>query len=104
MVNLLELEQYSEQTKNTDALAIIKSYIKTTEESWTKGKYYFGGQIPLDITENITNEHLNIVQEKNNSAITQGACNSWENMSMSKSFHEFDVLKELINKCQKSIH
>ena len=98
MVNLLQLQQYSEQTNNTVALAIIKGYIKTTEESWTKGKYYFGGQIPLDITENITDNHLKIVEQKNESAIAQGPCNSWEQGSMQKSFTEFNVLKLLIDK------
>ena len=97
MVNLLQLKKFSEQTNNKSALYIINAYIKTTEESWTKGKNYFGGQVPLDLTEDISDNYLNLVQQKNNSAISQGACNSWENMSMQKSFHEFDILKTLID-------
>ena len=96
-MNLLQLNEYAEQTNNTVALTIINGYLKTTKESWTKGKYYFGGQIPLDTTEDITGDHLKLVQEKNNSAMAQGACNSWEQMSMSKSVHEFNVIKKTIN-------
>ena len=96
-MNLLQLKEYAVQTNNASALYIINEYLKTTEESWSKGKYYFGGQVPLDITEDITDQHWNTVQQKNKAAVSQGACNSWENMTMNKSFQEFNVLKMLID-------
>ena len=95
MVNLLQLKIYAEQTNDTSSLYTINSYIKTTEESWSKGKYYLGGQLPLDISEEITDEHIKFVEEKN--ASSDYACNSWENMSMQKSFREMDVIKLLID-------
>ena len=98
MVNLLQLKKYAEQTNNMfNALYIIDDYIKMTEESWSNGKYYLGGQVPLHITENITDAHLKLVEEKNKSAIAQGACNSWEQGSMERVFHELNVMKSLID-------
>ena len=98
-MSLLQLKTYSEQTNNTAALYVINAYIQTTEESWTKGKYYLGGQLPLNISESITRDHLNIVGQKNASA--GEPCNSWENISMQKSRYEFNIIKELIDSYNK---
>jgi len=95
MVNLLQLKEYAEQTNDSNALMIINDYIKTTKESWTKGKYYLGGHLPLDLTETITYEHIKFVENKNISS--GGPCNSWESMSMGKTLHEFNTIKTLIN-------
>ena len=95
MVNLLQLKTYAEHTNDTRSLYTINSYIKTTDESWSKGKYYLGGQLPLFTTENITEDHLKYVEEKNDSA--GYAYNSWEQMSMQKSLYEFNLIKSLIN-------
>ena len=36
--------------------AIIQTYLNDTTSSWSKGKYYLGGQIKLDPNEPITPE------------------------------------------------
>lgn len=102
-MNLLQLKEYADQTHNTTALSIINNYIETTEERWTKGKYYLGGQLPLVISEQITYEHVKFVDDKNKSAMEQGACNSWENMSIEKSFHEMNILKLLIDSRERQL-
>ena len=100
MVSLLQLKEYAEQTNESNALKIINDYIKTTHESWTKGKYYLGGQLPLELSEIITDEHIKYVENKNNSS--GGPCNSWEAASMGKSQYEFNVINTLIKKIKTS--
>ena len=97
MVNLLQLKKYSEQTNNNQALSIIKKYTKLTEEKWTNGKYYLGGQLPLDITENITDDNLKFVEQKQNKNFSEGPCNQWELASMQRSEYEFNIIKSLIH-------
>ena len=48
---------------NNDTLMKFK---KQTSESWTNGKYYLCGHIPLDIDDNITNVHLETISNRNN--------------------------------------
>ena len=74
---------------------VIKRYIETTKESWTKGKYYLGGQIALYPYDNITQEHLDYVNNKN--AGVQNIANSWEMMSVYRSQDEFAQILEMIS-------
>mgnify|MGYP000844138198 CR=1 FL=1 len=96
MVHLLKLKEYAEQTNDPQSLNLINNYIKTTSESWTKGKYYLGGQLQLELTEDITDEKIKFVEDKNNAAV--GPCNSWESMSMNRSFGEISIIKNLIER------
>lgn len=54
---------------------IIKKYIDDTKSSWSKGKYYLGGQIDLDPNEPITPELL----AKAWKPYTDGSCNDYSN-------------------------
>ena len=72
---------------------IMLKHKKQTYESWTKGKYYLCGHIPLDVDEDITNKHLEIICEKNKNAY---ACNSWEMGSIYKSRSEYDIIMDLM--------
>lgn len=100
MVNLLHLKTYAEQ-HDMNSLSTITNYIKTTKESWSKGKYYLGGHLPLHITENITEEHLKFVEQK--IASSGGACNSFEQVSMQLAFYEFRVIQKLMNSYTKKL-
>jgi len=54
----LVLEDESEKAiYNIDSdKSIIQKYLADTKESWSKGKYYLGGQIPLNLNDKITPE------------------------------------------------
>ena len=96
MTTLHFLKKYAEQTNNASALFTINKYIKNTTESWTKGKYYLGGQIALYPDEIIDEEKIQAVKDKNNNSYG-GPCNSWEAASMAQSAGEIITIENLVN-------
>jgi len=73
---------------------ILLKHKRETYESWTKGKYYLCGHILLDVDDDITKKHLEIIFEKNKNAY---ACNSWEMASVYKSRSEYDIIMDLLD-------
>ena len=72
---------------------IILKHKKQTYESWSNGKYYLCGHIHLDVDEDITNKHLEMICENNKNA---HPCNSWEMGSIYKSRSEYDIIMDLM--------
>ena len=95
MPTMLMLKQFAEQNNNSSVLILINKYIVQTSENWTKGKYYLGGQLALNLEDDITNEHIDFVKNKNESC--GGPCNSWEQASMCQAFGEIVQFEELFN-------
>lgn len=94
MPTLIQLKAFAEQNNHVQGLTVVNKYIKETSESWTKGKYYLGGQLPLGLEDTITEENLTFVrkcQEKFGCP-----CNSWELGSMQQSGEDFSVIEKLI--------
>lgn len=61
--------------------SIIQKYLKDTKSSWAKGKYWLGGQIPLDPNAEITPELIAKVWEMFSDA-GDYYCNSAEHASL----------------------
>ena len=95
MVSLKQLKLYAEKN-NCNELITIDKYIQSSTESWTNGKYYYGGQIPLDLNTDITCDHFVQVEEKNKNA--GGPFNSWESASIYIAEKELTDMKSIIDK------
>ena len=61
---------------------IIQKYIDDTKSSWSKGKYWLGGQINLDPNEPITPELFKKAWKPYLDGSCDYYCNSWEYASV----------------------
>jgi hypothetical protein len=61
---------------------IIQKYIDDTKSSWSKGKYWLGGQINLDPNEPITPELFKKAWKPYLDGSCDDYCNSWEYASV----------------------
>jgi len=100
MVSLLELKTFAESNK-LEELNTINNYINMSKENWSNGKFYLGGQIPIELNSNITDDHFTQVDEKNKKALSP--YNSIENMSMIKSRRELKEMKDIIKKYKQNV-
>jgi len=98
MVNLNVLKEYAILLNDEKYLLLIDKYFKTTTQKWTSGKYYLGGQVPLNPDEDITEDHLIIVDSKNKQGLAMGACNSMEYASMMTALNDYALISDLIKK------
>lgn len=87
MVSLLDLIEMYPENKTLDF------YKKETEETWTRGKYYLGGQVRLAKNEIITQAHINEVERKYESI---PCCNSFEQASMIAHIGRWEECKKLL--------
>ena len=75
---------------------LINRYVKQTNETWTKGKYYLGGQVPLNIDDEITGDimydvhHRTFIQARD-------IANSWEMASVQRAETDFLEFQDLVN-------
>ena len=75
---------------------LINRYVKQTHETWTKGKYYLGGQVPLNIDDEITDDimydvhHRTFIQSRD-------IANSWELASVQRAETDFLEFQDLVN-------
>jgi len=58
-----------------------------------------GGQLPLYLDDDITDERLDFVVTENNKS--QGPCNGLEHASMMISLNEFNIICKLLSDCKK---
>jgi hypothetical protein len=77
--------------------AVVKEYIDDTKSSWSKGKYWLGGQIALNPTDKITDEFIEKVQKINDDS-DDYACNMAEMASIWRSKRQFTEIKSIIQK------
>ncbi len=77
--------------------AIVINYIADTKSSWSKGKYWLGGQIPMDPSDKITSALIEKVQKINDKSDNY-ACNSAEMASIWRAKSQFLQIKDLLQR------
>ena len=77
--------------------SIIQTYLDDTKSSWSKGRYYLGGQIPLNPNDEITPELLKKVRK----IFADGGddyCNSFEYASILRAKNGLTNIEKIVNK------
>jgi len=74
---------------------LINRYFKQLNESWTQGRYYLGGQVPLYIDDEITPEIILKVSEILFLG-PQDVANSWEMASVQRAQSDFIEFQDLL--------
>jgi len=77
--------------------AIVIDYIADTKLSWSKGKYWLGGQIPMNPNDKITDALIQKVQKINDDSDGY-ACNSAEMASIWRAKNQFSQIKNLVQR------
>ena len=74
---------------------LINRYFKQLNESWTQGRYYLGGQVPLYIDDEIT---PSIILEISEILFLgpQDVANSWEMASVQRAQSDFIEFQDLL--------
>jgi len=76
---------------------IVTEYIADTKASWSKGKYWLGGQIPMNPNDKITEKLIQKVQKMNDESDGY-ACNSAEMASIWRAKSQFSQIKDLVQR------
>lgn len=74
---------------------LINRYSKQLNESWTEGRYYLGGQIPLHLDDDITGRIILDISEKLFIGC-QDVANSWEMASVQRAQSDFIEFQDLM--------
>ena len=79
--------------------SVLQKYFKDTKQSWSDGKFYLGGQIPIKPNEEITFSKINNVREiQRQKDIDISSCNSWEMASINTSKRELNEMEIILTK------
>lgn len=79
--------------------SVLQKYFKDTKQSWSDGKFYLGGQIPIKPNEEITFSKINNVREiQRQKDIDISYCNSWEMASINTSKRELNEMEIILTK------
>lgn len=92
-------ELYAEfKLYNDEPLPLVEKYLEQSNEWWSKGKYYLGGQVPLDKNHKITFETIKQVKDINAKlASSYGEPdNSAEAYSIYRSVNELKIIENLL--------
>ena len=91
----IELDLYIQP----DVLKALDEYKKDAETTWSNGKYYLYGQIPIDCDVPITQNLLQSAIDENNKRFNEygGPCNSFEAASIACSEKRFTNLLKLLD-------
>ena len=82
--------------------SVLTKYLNDTKESWSKGKFYLGGQIRMETNEEITFLKINNVKKINEQKmIDDGYCNSWEMASVSAAQRQLNEMEIILKKYQE---
>lgn len=95
MVTITQLLEFSVKNNNTDWIAACENYINETKSDWSHGKYYFGGQIPLDLDDTITDQIIKDATNKNKIA-SRDVYNSFEMGSVQRHLTQFNKIIQII--------
>jgi hypothetical protein len=77
--------------------SIVIDYIAETKTSWSKGKYWLGGHIPINPNDKITEKLIQKVQKMNDESDGY-ACNSAEMASIWRAKSQFSQIKDLVQR------
>lgn len=91
----IELDLYIQK----EDMEVLSKYKKDSESTWSNGKYYLYGQIPLDCDVPITQNLLQSAIDENNKRFNEygGPCNSFEAASIACSEKRFTNLLKLLD-------
>ena len=78
--------------------SIIQTYLNDSKSSWSKGKYYLGGQIKLDQNEPITPELITKAWKPYLDGSCDYYCNSFEYASILRSKAGLTSIEKIVNK------
>ena len=78
--------------------SIIQTYLNDSKSSWSKGKYYLGGQIKLDQNEPITPELITKAWKPYLDGMGDYYCNSFEYASILRSKAGLTSIEKIVNK------
>jgi len=82
--------------------SVLNKYFNDTKESWSKGKFYLGGQIPMHLDEEITFLKIKNVKEiTKQKMIDIGVCNSFEMSSVNASARDLNEIELILKKYQE---
>ena len=84
---------------------VLDEYLSDTKSSWSKGKYYLGGQIKLDPNDIITDELIKKVNDIYSNPSEIYYCNNAEMASVIRSMrnmNEMTVIVERYKEVQKN--
>ena len=95
MVTITELHSYSKSKNNADWIAACEKYIQETKSNWSNGKYYFGGQIPLNINNHITEQIIQDATNKNKKSM-ENVYDSFEMGSIHQHLKQFHTMLQII--------
>jgi len=76
---------------------IIQSYLDTIKSSWSNGKYYLGGQIPLNPNDEITPELFKKAWKMFRDA-GNDCCNSFEYASVLQARRGLNSIEKIVGK------
>lgn len=80
-------------------LTVIKEYQSDSKSSWAKGKYWLGGQVQMNLDEEITLEKISNVRNIGIQRFEEyGACNSAEMASVWRSQRQIDEMEKIVEK------
>jgi len=78
---------------------VLKEYLDTSKSSWAKGKYWLGGQVPMDLDEEITLKKITNVRNIGIQRFEEyGACNSAEMASVWRAQRQIDEIEKIVEK------
>ena len=81
---------------------VLTTYLNDTKESWSKGKFYLGGQIPMDLDEEITFLKIKNVREIMNQRMNDfGICNSYELGRVNETIRHVNEMEIILKKYQE---
>ena len=81
---------------------LINRYAKQINESWTQGRYYLGGQVPLYLDDEITPDIILDVSEKLFIG-PQDVANSWEMASVQRVQSDFIEFQHMLETYKRVI-
>ena len=81
---------------------LINRYAKQINESWTQGRYYLGGQVPLHLDDEITPDIILDVSEKL-FIEPQDVANSWEMASIQRAQSDFIEFQHMLETYKRVI-
>jgi hypothetical protein len=101
LLNFVPKDEFESEIFNVNK-SVLTKYFKDTKESWSKGKFYLGGQIPMDLDEEITFSKIKNVKEiQRQKDIDIGFCNSWEMANVNASKTELNEMEIILEKYQE---
>ncbi len=78
---------------------VLKEYQDDSKSNWSKGRFWLGGQVPMDLNEEITLKKIANVKKISEERFKEyGACNSAEMASVWRSQRQIHEMEKIVQK------